>query len=143
MARTQPYAACNFQVDWGGNSLGFAEIDGLSTEIETIDYREGSSKTLGSVKIASLSKVSDVILKRGIVADPQLYEWFDIQRSGVDTPRDVTITLLDETDQPVMRWVLRTCRPKRIGWSRLGANSGEIAIEELVLSCEHLTLEIP
>ena len=143
MARTQPYPVCNFLVEWGGTSMGFAEIDGLSTEIETVDYREGSSKTLSPVKIASLSKVSDVTLKRGLVADPQLYQWFDVQRSGVDTPRDVIITLLDETDKPVLRWILQTCRPRRIGWSRLGANSGEVAMEELVLSCERLTLEIP
>ena len=123
--------------------MGFAEVDGLSTEIETVDYREGSSKTLSPVKIASLSKVSDVTLKRGLVADNSLYQWFDVQRSGVDSPRDVLITLLDETDNPVMRWRLLTCRPKRIGWSRLGANSGDVAIEELVLSCERLTLDIP
>ena len=143
MARTQPYPVCNFLVEWGGASMGFAEIDGLSTEIETVDYREGSSKTLSPVKIASLSKVSDVTLKRGLIADPSLYQWFDVQRSGVDSPRDVLITLLDETDNPVMRWRLLTCRPKRIGWSRLGANSADIAIEELVLSCERLTLDIP
>jgi len=123
--------------------MGFAEVDGLSTEIETVDYREGSSKTLSPVKIASLSKVSDVTLKRGLVADNSLYQWFDVQRSGVDSPRDVLITLLDETDNPVMRWRLLTCRPKRIGWSRLGANSGEVAIEELVISCERLILDIP
>jgi len=123
--------------------MGFAEVDGLSTEIETVDYREGSSKTLSPVKIASLSKVSDVTLKRGLVADNSLYQWFDVQRSGVDSPRDVLITLLDETDNPVMLWRLLTCRPKRIGWSRLGANSGDVAIEELVLSCERLTLDIP
>jgi phage tail-like protein len=87
--------------------------------------------------------VSDVTLKRGLVADNSLYQWFDVQRSGVDSPRDVLITLLDETDNPVMLWRLLTCRPKRIGWSRLGANSGDVAIEELVLSCERLTLDIP
>ena len=64
MARTQPYPVCNFLVEWGGTSMGFAEIDGLSSEIETVAYREGSSKTLSPVKIASLSKVSDVTLKR-------------------------------------------------------------------------------
>jgi phage tail-like protein len=142
MARTIPLSVCNFQVDCGGLTLGFAEVDGLSTEIETVDYREGSSKTLSPVKIASVSKVSDVTLKRGVVADTSLYQWFDQQRSGVDSPRDVLITLLDETDNPVMRWKLFACRPRRIGWSRLGARSGDVALEEFVISCERLTLEV-
>lgn len=143
MARTQPYPVCNFLVDWGSPIVGFAEVDGLSTELETVDYREGSSKTLSPIKIPSLSKVSDITLKRGVVADTSLYQWFDAQRNGTDSPRDVTVTLMDETDNPVLTWKLFNCRPKRIGWSKLGAASGDIAVEEFVMSCERLVLAVP
>jgi phage tail-like protein len=141
MARTQPYPVCNFLVDCGTPTNGFAEVDGLSTEIDTVDYREGAFKTDSPIKVASISKVTDITLRRGVVADTSLYSWFDAQRSGVDSPRDVTVTLLDEAQNPVMRWRLFKCRPKRIPWSKLGAKSGDIAIEEFVLSCERLDLD--
>ncbi len=143
MARTQPYPVCNFLVDCGVPIRGFAEVDGLSTEIETVNYREGSAKTLSPIKVASLSKVNDITLKRGVVADASLYQWFDAQRNGTDSPRDVLVTLLDESEIPVLKWKLFSCRPKRIGWSKLGATSGEVAIEEFVLSCERLELTVP
>lgn len=143
MARTQPYPVCNFVVECGAPIVGFAEVEGLSTEIETVNYREGASVTPSPVKIASLSRVADITLRRGVVADPSLYQWFDAQRNGADSPRDVLIMLLDEKHNPVLRWKLSNCRPKRMGWSKLGANSGDIAMEEFVLSCERLELDIP
>ena len=142
MARSQPYPVCNFQVDIGGLVLGFAEVDGLATEIETVEYREGSSKLPSPVKIASLSKVTDITLRRGVVADASLYAWFDEQRNGTDSPRNVVITLLDESRNPVIMWKLSNCRPRRLGWSKLGANSGEVAVEEFAMSCERLELQV-
>lgn len=46
-----------------------------------VGHRRGEACN-SSIKIASLSKVTDITLRRGVVADASLYSWFNTQRSA-------------------------------------------------------------
>jgi len=46
MATTYPIPVFHFQVEWGGTRIGFTEVSGLTTELQPIEYREGSAKKL-------------------------------------------------------------------------------------------------
>src|SRR4051794_38678740 len=117
--RGDPYGAFNFMVklgDAGGDDQvvgGFSQVSGLQTEIEYAEYRNGNDKENHVRKIAGLSRVGDVTLKRGLIGVLQLFQWLKAIRDGTPDPRTVTITLLDEQRAPVCRWVLSRAQPKK------------------------------
>ena len=140
--RDNPYLNFNFTVDiGGGDELGFSEVEGLSGEIEVIEYREGADRVNTARKLPGLAKYSNVTLKRGVTGRTDLFEWWKSVRDGQTQRRNVTITLLDEQRQPVVRWLLRSAWPVKIEGPSLNATGNEVAIETLELAHEGLEIE--
>ena len=140
--RDNPYPNFNFTVDIGvGEELGFSEIDLPSGEIEVIEYREGGDRVNAARKLPGLAKYTNVTLRRGITGRTDLFEWWKTVRDGQVQRRDVTITLLDEQRQPVLRWLLRNAWPVKIEAPALNATGNEVAIETLELAHEGLEIE--
>ncbi len=140
--RDNPYLNFNFTVDIGaGDELGFSEVEGLSGEIEVIEYREGADRVNTARKLPGLAKFSNVKLKRGITGRTDLFEWWKTVRDGQVQRRNVTITLLDEQRQPVMRWLLRNAWPVKVEGPALNASGNEVAIETLELAHEGLEID--
>ena len=149
--RDNPYGAFNFLVSLGGDQGdgsegqivgGFAEVSGIETEIEYAEYRNGNDRVNQVRKIPGLSKTGDVTLKRGIVGDLSLFEWFKQVRDGTSDARTVTITLLDEAGSPVCVWKLSNAQPRRwVGPRLLATASGQVAMEELTLVVESVDFQ--
>jgi phage tail-like protein len=146
--RDNPYGAFNFMVklgDTGGEDQiagGFSTVSGLDTEIEYAEYRNGNDKESHVHKIAGLSRVGDVTLKRGLIGDLRLFGWLKAVRDGSYDPRTVTITLLDEQRNPVCSWVLTRAQPKRwVGPALNAGASGHVAMEELHLVTERIDFQ--
>jgi phage tail-like protein len=143
-ARAVPYGAFNFIVNVGGGEAlgGFSEVNGLQTEITVAEYRTGTDKLNHVRKVQGIYKVGDVTLKRGIVNSHDVWSWNqDTRTKGPDAKRDVSITLRDEAGQPVQTWNLHNVIPLKISGPNLVAKGGgDVAMEELVLSCEGLDL---
>jgi phage tail-like protein len=145
--RDNPYPGFNFLVDLGdgdpaaeGNA--FAEINGLETWVEVIEYRSGADRDAAPTKLVGLNKVADVTLRRGFTGSLRLYRWFDAVRNGdANAVRTVTITLLAEDRTPIAIWKLHRARPIRYGVGPLIAEGCEVAVEELVLAYERLEME--
>lgn len=147
--RTNPYGTFNFLVDLGTGDTasvkaGFQEVSGLNTEVTSADYRNGNEAVNHVRKINGLYKVGDITLKRGLMGALDLYQWIVAVRTGdLSAQRSVTIQLRDESGaNTVMTWRLTNARPtKYTGPSLNGKTGTDVAIEELVLSCEDLTIE--
>jgi len=147
--RDDPYGSFNFLVDLGTGDTdsvkaGFQEVSGLNAEITQAEYRNGNEKANHVRKVSGMDKVGDVTLKRGLIGHTDLYEWIDQVRRGDRTAmRSVTITLQDEAhDGPVMTWRLTRARPMRYTAPSLNGKGGtDVAVEELVLSCEDMVVE--
>ncbi len=147
--RDNPYSAFNFLVDLGTGDTGsvragFQEASGLNVEVTIAEYRNGNEKSNRVRKISGMYKVGDVTLKRGLIGSLDLWEWIVQVRNGdQNAARNVTIQLLDESRaDTVMTWRLTNARPMRYTAPSFNAkSSGDVAIEELVLSCEDLTIE--
>jgi phage tail-like protein len=147
--RDDPYTNFNFLVDLGtgdGESVraGFQEVTGLNIEVTSAEYRNGNEKANHSRKINGSYKVGDVTLKRGLIGSLDLYEWIDQVRKGDRSAmRTVTISLQDEAHEgTVMSWRLSRARPTRYNAPAMNGKGGtDVAIEELVLSCEDLSIE--
>lgn len=148
MARKIPYGNYNFLVDIKGGTDaktelgGFSDVSGLGTELTVSEYRNGNDSEMHVRKIPGVHKVSDVTLKRGIVKSDDLFSWIeDVRLNGVAKQRNVVITLNDEAGKKVQAWTLRGCIPlKYTGPTLAGKGGGEVAMEELTLSCEGLVL---
>jgi phage tail-like protein len=147
--RDNPYGTFNFLVDLGtGDSgsiqAGFQEVSGLNIEVTSAEYRNGNDKVNHVRKVNGIYKVGDVTLKRGLMGALDLYEWIDQVRTGDQSAkRNITISLRDESGQNVvMVWRLSNARPMRYTAPSFNAKGGtDVAIEELVLSCEDLKIE--
>ena len=141
-SRVDPYHQFNFVVNLGIRDPqtplgGFSDVSGLTTELVVSEYRNGNAKENHVDKVSGLHKVGDVTLKRGIVSSMDLWQWIqDARINGVDARKDVTITLRDEAQQPVQSWKLRGVVPLKYTGPTLAAKGGDIAMEELVLSCQ-------
>jgi phage tail-like protein len=141
-SRTTPYPAFNFTVQFDGEELfgGFSDVSGMTTELTVAEYREGNDLKNHVRKVAGLNKANDTTLKRGLVDSGTLWEW--IQEARIEGPaakKTVVITLLDEKRDPVQKWTLQGVLPlKWTGPTLAGKGGGDVAMEELVLSCESL-----
>lgn len=145
--RDQPYPCQNFLVDLGdgdptAEENAFAEVEGLETWVEVIEYRNGADRDTSPTKLIGLNKVADVTLKRGFTGSLRLYQWFNAVRNGeADTQRTVTITLLSEDRDPIATFKLLRARPVKYAAGPLNAEGTDVAIEELVLAYERLEME--
>ncbi|MFE9690612.1 phage tail protein [Micromonospora sp. NPDC005806] len=147
--RENPYGSFNFLVDFSTGDVntargGFAEVSGMNIDNSIMEYRAGNSKTNHAVKINGLYKVGDVTFKRGLIGFLDLYSWMHSLRTGDHSLlRTVHVSLMDEQHNgPVMTWTLINARPMRYTVPSFNAKTGtDVAIEELVLSVEDLTIE--
>lgn len=145
--RDRPYPPFNFLVDTGGGDpqgvqAGFAEVSGLSIEVQVIEYRNGNAKENAPIKLPGLAKYGDVTLKRGIIGSLDLYQWIDGVRHGDTGLRNVTIQLLNEDRSAVVQaWKLLRTRIVKHTSGPLDARGHEVAIEEIVLACERIEIE--
>jgi phage tail-like protein len=143
--RDTPYGAFSFQVDLGaGVAGGFSDVSGLVTEMTVAEYRDGNWPENHVRKIPGVHKVGDVTLKRGLVGQRDLFEWInDTRTQGYKAKRTISIILMDEARAgPVATWKLQGAVPlKYTGPTLAGKGGGDVAMEELVLSCEGYTVE--
>ncbi|MDB5086641.1 MAG: phage tail protein [Mucilaginibacter sp.] len=137
-----PLPVFHFSVSLGGGApIGFSEVSGLSQEVQAIEYRDGlmSSTTL-SLQRQGLSKAPHITLKKGMVtSDNSLFDWLNnAGNPGVDR-RDLTITLLNDENNPVFVWSIAQAWPVKIDGPGLKATGNEIAIESLELVHEGIS----
>lgn len=138
MVRRDPYAAFNFRVEIDGLEVaGFAEVSGLESETEVIEYREGNE--IGAArKLNGLTKYPNIVLRRGVSESVELMEWRQNVIDGVVERRTLSIILLNESRDEVARWsVFEAWLSKWIG-PTLDAISSAVAIETLEITHERI-----
>ena len=137
-----PHTKNHFRVEWGGTNVGFMEVSGLSIELDVVSYREGSSPENSERVMPGLKKYSPIILKRGIVKnDDDFYKWINTAQFNTIERRDITISLLNESHEPVVVWKIKNAFPFKLEYSPLNAHGSEVAIESLTLAHEGLFVE--
>ncbi len=136
-----PLSNFRFQVDWGGTSAGFAEVSGLGMETDVFEYRNGNDPSSRTHKIPGLTKFSNITLKRGITADNEFFQWILTASQGNPDRRDIVISLLNENNDPVLRWKIHNAWPTKLTGPELAATGNEVAIETLELVHEGFEME--
>ena len=141
-SRNDPFLTFNFAVEIDGvSSASFAECSGLVSEIEVIEYRVGNDPSRGVRKLMGLTKYSNIVLKRGLTTDRDLWNWHRENRNGAGDRRNGAVVILDETGTAVARWTFREGWISKWEGPDLDARSNEVAIETIEITHEGLEFE--
>src|SRR5712692_7466429 len=98
-----PYSALNFRVELDGITVAaFSECSGLASETDVIEYRSGSDGPGSARKLPGLRKFADIVLKRGITKDRQLWDWYKTVLDGAVQRKQGSIVMLDDAGQEVL-----------------------------------------
>lgn len=140
--RDDPYRAYNFVLEIDSVPKGaFSEVGGLTADGDAVDYREGTDLQSNVRKLVGLRKYTNITLKRGYTQDKSLWQWYTNIMNGVPDRRSVTIVLMNEARQPVLRWNAENAWINKIEGPAFKASGNEVAMESLELVHEGLTLE--
>lgn len=144
--RDRPYAQFNFVVDLGESRLaaGFHEVSGIGIEATVAEYRHGSARKKRRVaKVPRLRKPIHITLKRGVIDSLNLGSWLDQARKGDPGAwRTVQIHRQNaEHTAVVQTWKLLRARIIKHTSGPLNAKGTDVAMEELVLSCDGIEMD--
>lgn len=135
---SDPIGAYNFVVEIEGINAGyFKNVDGLSAEIEVIEYQDGDDLILR--KRPGRAKFGDITLKKGYIVTEDLQSWWRSTIEGKQHRRNVQIHLQDPaTKQRVATWNLIGCWPKQWKLSGFDGKGNDALTEEITLVVEDI-----
>jgi phage tail-like protein len=140
--RNDPFHGFNFRLDIDSTTVaGFREVSGLTMTSDPVEYREGTHIPLHPIKLRGLKKFTNIVCKRGMTLDKQLWSWYKNVLNGVNDRRDGAITLQDEQHNDVLQWKFEA------GWickwegPSMNATSNDVAIETIEICVERVELE--
>lgn len=149
-----PFPGFRFQVNFlqQGSRVSvargaFSEVSGLEATMEPETIKEGGRNYGPAQRVGPVS-FAEVVFKRGITSNRDLWKWFYKVAAGSSAYRlDVEIMILGpgdlERNQPRFVWKLERCLPTKFKAPELDASSDQIAVEELHLVHEALSLVEP
>jgi phage tail-like protein len=145
-----PFTSFNFSVEIRVEGVSeqvcnasFSECDGLemTTEVKTI--REGGNNG-SQVRLTGPMAFGQLTLKRGLTANFDLWDWVGALLLNPSLRADADVVLLaadGQTKRATFR--LTRCLPVKLKAPALNAKDGAVAVEELQLAYETLTLIKP
>lgn len=158
--RSAPCIGSNFSVRFddgkhAGIEVGFSEVVFPDFFVQRV--RSGTrSRTSAAVpgRPPGETPTEHLVLRRGVTASLELYQWFDEARgarrtapgrtapSRTTSRRTVTVRLLAEDHATVAKtWRFSGARPVRLSYSPLRAMVAEIVIETLELAFDRVDVE--
>ena len=139
-SRADPFGAFRFRVEIDGiETAAFTEVTGLDSTTDVIEYRTGDMRI--AAKLPGLHRFPNIVLRRGITRDRQLWQWRKRIVDGQPDRRNGSIVLLAEDGTEVMRVNFRDGWPAKWEGPALNAKTSEVAIETLEIAHEGLELE--
>jgi len=137
---SNPYDASHFLVEIGtivgAPAAQFTECILPAVSIEVIEYRQGADVMNNIHKLPGLVKYGNLVLKRGIANSMVLWDWFSSYVTGTGTAQPVTVTLLDGSKNPVIKWGFTNAWPVKYEAPALNGKTSVLAIETLELAVE-------
>jgi phage tail-like protein len=145
-----PFSAFNFsvEIDVPGVSpkvcnASFAECDGLEMTVEAKTIREGGNNG-AQIRLAGPVAYGMLSLKRGMTSTFELWDWFDQTLTDPSLRGDAEVVLFAQDGRTERaRFLLSRCLPIKLKAPALNAKEGIVAVEELQLAYESLTLKRP
>jgi len=149
-----PFTAFNFSVEINREgvsgqlvSAAFSECDGLEITMDVKTIREGGNNGR-QIRLTGAFNFGQVTLKRGMTGNFDLWDWVSETLRNPSLRVDAEVVVLDSkvrTDgdrrTTLASFKLTRCLPVKLKAPPLNAKDGMIAIEELQLAYESLSLK--
>src|SRR5580765_282905 len=146
----RPFTAFNFAVEIHVEGVAvqvcdaaFAECDGLEMTMDVKTIREGGNNGK-EIRLTGGFKYGQVTMKRGMTSNFELWDWFNLMLINPSLRGEAQVVLYANDGETVRaRFVLSRCVPVKLKSPPLNAKDGAVAIEELQLAYETLSLKKP
>jgi phage tail-like protein len=145
-AQTSPFVAFNFLIELhvGGGApfcgAAFAECDGLEMSQEVKTIREGGNNGQ-QIRMAGPTTYGTLTLKRGMTSSFDLGDWFAQAIGDPSVTADGSVVMQTLDHQPAVQFDLTGCRPLKLKAPPLNAKDGAVAVEELQVAYQSLSLK--
>ena len=147
-----PFTAFNFAVEIDVPNISpklchasFAECDGLEMTMDVKTIREGGNNAV-QVRLFGAVNYGTLTLKRGMTANFDLWTWFDtLYEPAKATLRGLTTVTVFAADGSTerARFQLENCLPVKLKAPPFNAKDGLVAIEEMQLAYESMSIVRP
>jgi phage tail-like protein len=135
------YYKVEFDISQNKNDVRFQTVSGLSLEYEMEEFKEGGENRFVH-KLPVRTKYSDMVLKRGMLTDSEVIQWFfKAFRDREFEPANLTVILMNEKSEPLRTWKVAHVIPKKWLISDLNANENAVVIETLELTYRYFTIQ--
>lgn len=122
----------------------FSACEGLNFAMEAKTIRSGGDNGR-QIHLAGPVANGTLILKRGMTNSFELWEWFDgvTRDEGRGRRAICEVTILGADREPRVGFVLTGCLPTKLSMPSLNAATEEVALEELQIAYETISLKNP
>lgn len=135
------YYRVEFDISKNKNDVRFQTVSGLSVEYDMEEYKEGGENRF-THKLPVRTKYADLVLKRGMLTESELLDWFlKAFRDRDFQPTDLNVILMNEKSEPLRTWKVSHAIPKKWTISDLNANENAVVIDTLELSYRYFTIQ--
>ncbi len=137
---TYPIPTYRFIVTVGNEKIAFKSVSGLQMAVEKIEYKDGAG---GLFKMPGQSQGISLTLKRGVIkGQKQLYTWISSISLNQVEKKDISISLTNDVGTELLvTWNISNAFPIKLSAPNFDASSNEVAIEELSLEADRLSVE--
>jgi phage tail-like protein len=135
MSNYYPPAGYHFKVVINSleGEFEFQSVSGLSVDLEVEEIAEGGENRFKH-KLPVKTKFPNLVLKRGLVVDSSLIDWCrDAIENFNFSPKDLTISLLNEEHKALMTWNIVHAYPIKWSIADFNAEESKIVIETIEL----------
>jgi phage tail-like protein len=145
-SREDPLLGFSFGLDVGGGVVKgyFTEVSGLGSEHEVVEQKViNNSRKEAVMKVPGRLKWGDLVLKRGITSNMDMWKWRKQVEDGKvgEARKNGSIIMLDQTGAEKARWNFYAGWPSKITGPTPKADSNEIGVEELTIVHERIERE--
>jgi len=137
-ARYDPYKSYRFVLYMGGRAVAGATSVGLPTNGDVVDYRAGG-EPIHVRKLPGRDKYEPITLERGVTYDPEFANW--AAGAGAAPKASLGLKVFGPAGRLQASYSLTNCwTSNHHALPPLNAKGNDIAIEQLELQCERVTL---
>ncbi len=117
----------------------FSECDGLEMSIEPKSIREGGNNGQ-QIHLAGPVSYGQLSLKRGMTDNFDLWNWFEQIQNNRSLRASGEVLMLSSSRNEEVKFALTGCLPIKLKAPSLNAQSGLVAIEEMQIAYETLSV---
>jgi len=135
------YYKVEFSISRNTDDARFQAVSGLSVEYDYESFKEGGENRFEH-KLPVRTKYSDMVLKRGMLADSEVIKWcLAAFRDREFRPSDINVILMSEKGDPLRTWNVVHAIPKKWLVSDFNSNESSVVIETLELTYRYFTIQ--